>query len=72
MSETNLYKTVTLPDVTGEELAVLIMGAEDRIADLQLRLRVGAAFKDPKDAMDHRRRHLAAAKSVLSKLRSGQ
>lgn len=61
-----------LPHVTADELAVLTLGVEDRIADLQLRLRTGAEFHDPEDAMQHRRRHLAAAQSVLRKLRAGQ
>jgi hypothetical protein len=71
MQDTNIYKTVTLPAVTSTELAVLILGVEDRISDLQLRLNVGAEFNDPQDAMDHRRRHLVAAWSVLAKLRAG-
>lgn len=70
MSETNLYKTVNLPAVNVTELAVLILGVEDRIADLELRIRVGDEFHDPADAMAHRRRHLAAARSVLQKLQA--
>lgn len=62
----------TLPDLTPTEVAVLVLGVEDRIADLRLRLATGEEFHAPQDAMDHRRRFLAAAESVLQKLRAYQ